>query len=164
LHEISHFLAALFLLVKVSDINLLPRKTEKGLRMGSVSIGKTDPIRRLIIGIAPAFVGIFTIVFGIAQLLEKNLIYDWRVLILTSYLLFVIGNTMFSSRKDMEGSYKVLIVVVIISSLLWIFEVKIPIYELISDMSVIFKRVSFLMIAPIFLDLIIINLLRLTEE
>src|SRR3989344_5460758 len=63
IHEISHFLAALFLLVPVGNLELIPKFKEEGggVDLGSVAIGKTDPIRRFLIGVAPFVFGLFII-------------------------------------------------------------------------------------------------------
>ena len=60
IHEISHFLAALFLLVPVGKLELIPRFKEEGggVDLGSVAIAKTDPVRRFLIGIAPVVFGL----------------------------------------------------------------------------------------------------------
>ena len=44
-HEAAHILAALFLLVPFGEVELLPQVQEDGIKMGSVGIAKTDPIR-----------------------------------------------------------------------------------------------------------------------
>src|SRR3989344_7337481 len=47
IHEISHFLTALFLFVPVGEVEFLPEiQGSDSLKMGSVAIGKTDPIRK----------------------------------------------------------------------------------------------------------------------
>ena len=41
-HELSHFLFALFLLVPVGEVDLVPTIEEGNVKLGSVAIGKTD--------------------------------------------------------------------------------------------------------------------------
>ena len=57
-HELSHAITAVILFVPVRKIELVPEKTDDGIRSGSVTIAHTDPIRRTLVGIAPMFVGI----------------------------------------------------------------------------------------------------------
>src|SRR3990172_2227398 len=73
IHEISHFLAALFLLVPVGELHLIPRFKEEGggMDLGSVAIAKTDPIRRFLIGVAPFMFGIL-IIFSLLYFVLMN--------------------------------------------------------------------------------------------
>lgn len=57
-HELSHLITAAILFVPVKSINLVPEKTDDGIRSGSVTIAPTDILRRTLVGIAPLFVGI----------------------------------------------------------------------------------------------------------
>ena len=60
-HELSHLIVAAVLLVPVKDFNLVPVKTDEGIRSGSVTIAKTDIVRKTLIGIAPLFAGILAL-------------------------------------------------------------------------------------------------------
>ncbi len=136
-HEISHFLTALFLLVPVGNIELLPEKIEGGLKMGSVPIGKTDPVRRALVGIAP-------VVFGLCIIFVTTTlsIPIWA----HAYIAFEVGNTMFSSKKDLEGSWILLLLIPLI------FILKI-------DWSIVQKVDVFLAI-PILVDGVLLILLK----
>src|ERR1035437_9168331 len=61
-HELSHLLVAAILLVPVGEVEFSPKKNGDGIKLGSVQIGKTDPIRRCLIGFAPIFMGIVLVV------------------------------------------------------------------------------------------------------
>lgn len=117
-HEMAHLLTAGMLFVPVGDISLMPEIKEEGVKLGHVEIQKTDPIRRSLIGFAPVFVGIAVLTGGIffanSNFFQKGLYPLWLIFVLV-YLVLVVGNTMFSSRKDLEGS---LAVVVIFSSII----------------------------------------------
>src|SRR3989344_4485833 len=110
IHELSHLLIAGVLLVPVGHMEFTPKKSQNGVKLGSIEIAKTDPIRRSIIGFAPVFVGLM-IVVSIVYIFTSNieLLKSQNIYILTGtifaicYLLFAISNTMFSSGKDMEG-------------------------------------------------------------
>lgn len=53
-HELSHWLAAKLLRVRVGPISIGPeRKRGKQIRFGSVQIGRTDAVRESLIGLAP---------------------------------------------------------------------------------------------------------------
>lgn len=106
-HEMAHLLTAGGLLVRVGEISLFPEIKEHGVKLGHVEIEKTDFIRRALIGFAPVFFGMGILVGGVS--LANNFYFQqgqypvWLVLVLF-YLVVVIGNTMFSSRKDLEGT------------------------------------------------------------
>lgn len=104
IHELSHFITAGVMLVHVGEIEFLPEIREDEVKLGSAQIGKTDPIRRGLIGLAPVLIGI-TLLVGIlfyffSHFQEFSSI-GWILLLI--YALFVLSNTMFSSKKDMEG-------------------------------------------------------------
>ena len=112
IHELSHALTAGILQVRVGDMEFSPVLHEDRLKMGSVRIAQTDPFRRFLIGVAPLVIGsgvltlilyYFTQWVSFETLLDstKNLI----IFILSLYSVFVITNTMFSSKKDMEGAF-----------------------------------------------------------
>lgn len=137
IHELSHFFMAAILLVPVGDIEFVPKLTGDGVKLGSVSIGKTDPVRRLFAGVAPVIVGI-AFVIGIAGLLASNVtiltieplqefINAWKVpvTIFLLYILFAISNTMFSSRKDLEGALELFILVIILFVALYFLGVRV---------------------------------------
>jgi hypothetical protein len=116
IHEISHFLTALFLLVPVGNLELIPQIGEGGVKLGSVEIGKCDFLRRFLIGIAPLVIGTVLIMISIEKL----------PLIVALYLVFQIGNTMFSSKRDLEGGKVLLLLITIVILILIILEVNLP--------------------------------------
>lgn len=114
-HEMAHLLTAGVLFVPVGDISLMPEIKEEGVKLGHVEIQKTDPIRRSLIGFAPVFVGIAVlsgmIFFANSLFFQKGEYPVWLILLLI-YLTLVIGNTMFSSKKDLEGTLGVVVIFV----------------------------------------------------
>lgn len=101
-HELAHLLFAGIMFVPVGEMNVIPEIEEKGVRLGNVQIGKTDPIRRAIVGVAPIIFGMVLILSALYFIQSQNQHIWWQI-ILVLYLVFEIGNTMFSSRKDLEG-------------------------------------------------------------
>ena len=112
IHELSHFLVASLLFVPVGDIEFMPQVTDGELKLGSVSIGKTDPIRRFLIGVAPIVFGL-SVVLGVCYFVQLNGVNELWTIAIAAYILFGVGNTMFSSKKDMEGGLVLLVVLVI---------------------------------------------------
>jgi hypothetical protein len=103
IHEISHLLIALVLFVPVGRISITPKILKKGVRLGSVTIAKTDPIRRFAVGFAPFIAGVITIIGSLYLVLSWNLITNWWAISLIVYINFEVSNTMFVSKKDLEG-------------------------------------------------------------
>ncbi|MBI2404828.1 hypothetical protein HYV22_01460 [Candidatus Gottesmanbacteria bacterium] len=115
-HELAHLFTAEVLGVHTGKLSLVPENLEEEeVQAGSVQIAKTDPFRRYVIGFAPLFVGITIIaaisyfirrpfavypelVEGQGDALQNALIYGTGY-----YLLFVISNSMFSSKEDLKG-------------------------------------------------------------
>ncbi len=110
IHELSHAISAGVMFVHVGNIELMPQITDKGtVKLGSVEISKPDAIRRSLIGVAPVIVGLTIIITSLYFLTSKYSLQDlpiwaWGLVI---YILFVVSNTMFSSKKDMEGVLEV---------------------------------------------------------
>lgn len=122
-HEMAHLLVAGVMLVPVGDISLMPEIREEGVKLGHVEIQKTDFFRRALIGFAPVFVGIGILVGGIAfansQFFSQGNYPIWLILTLF-YLVVVIGNTMFSSRKDLEGTLSFVVAFIAILGALYL--------------------------------------------
>src|SRR5690348_13575392 len=60
-HEMAHLLVANILLVPTGEVEFFPEIRGDEVKMGSVEIARTDPVRRFIIGAAPLFVGLFVL-------------------------------------------------------------------------------------------------------
>src|SRR3989344_2202516 len=120
IHELSHYFTAALLLVKVGEINLFPQMKENEVIFGSVQIAKTDPLRRFFIGVAPLLVGIGMITALLTYFDTITIIpFIWKQLLL-GYIVFEIGNTMFSSKKDMEGAIELFIALGVLVILFYI--------------------------------------------
>ena len=148
IHELSHFLMAKLMFVPVGKFTLMPKRYEKEVVLGSVSIAKVDIIRRLIIGAAPVIFGLLIIISTISFSISSEILKDWKAGFLISYLVFVVGNTMFSSKKDLEGAWKVGLTTIIIFTFFYIFGVRF----FINSQSIFFVRlVEILKLANIYL-------------
>ncbi|MCR4324448.1 MAG: hypothetical protein NUV69_02050 [Candidatus Curtissbacteria bacterium] len=103
IHEFSHAATAQILGVYVGEMNLTPKIGEKDIQLGSVQIAESDPFRHFLIGVAPLIVGLFLIILNITIYSRLGLTGFLPAAVLF-YILFQIGNTMFSSSRDMEGA------------------------------------------------------------
>lgn len=112
IHELSHFFVASLLFIPTGEIEFMPKVEGQSIKLGSVAIGRSDPIRRFLIGVAPVILGI--VVIYVVLSFAKSSAAPLSLNFLLFYSLFVIGNTMFSSRKDMEGALVLLISIFII--------------------------------------------------
>lgn len=170
-HELSHLLVAAILFVPVGNMEFAPKRHGNAVKLGSVEIAKTDPIRRSIIGFAPAFVGLL-IIIGIVYLFNVNLSFFQNqnpyafltIVLVLVYLLFAISNTMFSSQRDMEGTVEVLITFAIIFTGGYLLGFRLPpsfFANLLTKevLGVVQKSTTFLL-APIIIDLFIFGVMR----
>ncbi len=125
-HELSHWLMAEITFVKTGQIEFTPQIHGDKVKLGSVAIAKTDPIRRFFIGVAPILFGL-PIIFGLYVFLfpQGSLTFSWQLLLFFC-LLFEIGNTMYSSSKDMEGAIGFFIFTAILIILYFTFHLHLP--------------------------------------
>jgi hypothetical protein len=142
-HEVSHFVAATFLFVKVNKISFLPQKTPRGIALGHIQPAKQpDPFRDALIGVAPLiggsavlvpivalgfsfpmptyFLGAPHIVTELSALQTRIDLNSTRDLIVL-WLLFSVGNSIFPSPSDRRAWFLVGILTVILGGALWYF-------------------------------------------
>ena len=115
-HELSHWLAARLLGVRVGPISIGPRrKRGKQMRFGSVQIVRTDAVRESLIGLAPLISGTGLVLllarwgFGLLPTVSPNPA-EWPATLadclqapdawLWVYLIFAISNAMLPSASD----------------------------------------------------------------
>ena len=159
IHELSHFIVAAVLLVPVGNISVIPKIYDDEIRLGSVPIAKTDPLRRFLIGIAPFIVGIFILLYSLLLAINFNLLSDWRIILVIICLNFEIANTMFASKKDLEGAWIIFLIVfcsVIGVELIKInsgFDARILLPERIIDLLI---EANIYILIPLFIDLSIV--------
>ncbi len=175
IHELSHMLIAVILFVPVGSMEFAPKKNGKELKLGSVEIGRTDPVRRAIIGFAPVFVGLMLVV-GVVYLFISNIlffkdkdVYIFIALILgIVYLLFAISNTMFSSRADMEGTLEILITFLIIFAVAYILGFRLSldfIQNLFTKQIVnLLQKSTLFLSVPIVIDVVLLGAIKIFKR
>jgi hypothetical protein len=121
IHELSHFLMAEILQVKTHEIEFMPEVMGDEVKMGSIQIEKTDIVRRMLIGVAPIIIGsvfIFSILFYFFTAITVENAFSSIFLgiqsVLIMWMVFVTANTMFSSKKDVEGLFEFLLFAIFI--------------------------------------------------
>lgn len=175
LHELSHMIVAEVLLVKTHGMEFVPVLRDGSLKMGSVLLEKSDILRSLLIGVAPLIVG-SSVLAGSLWYLSRIFSYQdvFRSpfsLVLTfiiGVLVFIISNTMFSSKKDIEGLFEFAIVASILVGGLYFAGIRI--HEIILPLMLkegVLKAVggiSFFLLVPVFINTFIVLLSFLTRK
>jgi hypothetical protein len=127
IHEISHFVIASILRVPTGELSVIPT-VEKGkqVRAGKLSLGKSDPFRLSLIGLAPIFIGLILI-----YLIGKFFLSAFSPFLLFAiyYLLFTISITMFSSKKDLVSLWITLPVTFLLLTSLYLIGVRLFLEE-----------------------------------
>ena len=162
-HEMSHFFVALFLLVPVGSVDLFPRVDEHTVRLGSVQVAQTDFIRRALVGFAPVFFGL-TIIISLLSFVATSLLTTPLAYALVAYVVFEIANTMFLSRRDLAGSWKILVFILIITTLAYFLGIRVNI-EIFTqlftpEVTAILHKMSIFVGIPVIIDFVFIVLFR----
>lgn len=167
IHELAHALSAGVMMVHVGAITVFPQIQEDHVKLGSVEIAKTDPIRRSLIGVAPVLVGLGLIIGTLYYLTFKTSlselpIWGWLVLF---YLILVISNTMFSSKKDLEGTLGMLFILIAFILAFYITGFTLP-FTLLGQLFTekvldTFLKINLILLVPIVIDLLIFLMVKL---
>lgn len=166
IHELSHYLVAILLQVPIGAMHLFPKETETGIKLGSVEIAKTDPFRRMLIGLGPFIFGSFLLV-GIFFYGATNSLFDNSLFIaIAGYLVFEIGNTMFSSKKDLEGAIETCLAITVLLIIFYILGFRLPALNpnlIFSNTLVeqIFQKAVIYMLPALGIDIVLILILLL---
>lgn len=168
IHELAHLLVAGVLLIPVGELSVLPEVEGESVKLGSVQIGQSDPIRMSLVGIAPVIFGVGIILIILSFL---NFTVWWQAF-LGLYLIFEIGNSMFSSKRDLEGVLGFLVAILVVGGgVLGVLYFLRPfliqniwIYLNSTDLTGVsdfFKQAAIYLGVPLSLDLTIISLTKL---
>jgi len=166
IHELSHMLMAGLLFVPVGQVDLWPKLEGQHIKMGSVTVGNTDIIRRFLIGAAPFLLGTSLLLGLLFYAAQNNLLVNTLYIFLMAYVSFEIGNTMFSSKKDMEGALELLATIILLGIIIYFLGVRIPnfnpgtIFEN-KIISQVFHQGSLYLLIPLGLDVLILFLLKI---
>lgn len=167
-HELSHLLVANMLFVHTGEVEFFPQIQRDHVKLGSVAIAKTDPLRRFAIGVAPLVVGL-GIIFSLFWLFPSvvTAFSFWTVLFY--YGIFEIGNTMFSSRKDLEGAIGLLILLLFLAGGFYLLGLRISavqITSLLENQALItfFANMAQFLMKIVFLDAIVVTVLAILQE
>ena len=85
-------------------------------------------------------------------------------MLITGYLIFAIGNTMFASKKDLEGALELFILVAIIFGLGYLLEIRLPLLDervvLSKELIRAFKTSDLFLIIPLTVDSLIVIIFK----
>lgn len=164
IHEFSHAITAGVLMVHVGDVVLTPETNGEHITLGKAEVGKTDPFRQLLIGVAPVFWGLAIIISSLWFFTLQGEALLWQ-LVLLLYLVFVIANTMFASKKDMEGSLIVFFILATVLFSFYLLKINQPFLFMESLMTPEFagfmKKVDMFLGVPLGVDLLIYTLAQI---
>lgn len=124
-HEFSHFFAAIVLFLNVRGIEIFPKFEKDQIKLGTVLYEKKDPIRGVLVGIAPFF-GALLVFFVISyfNLFPSN---NLGLNIALFYLIFTISSVMFSSKQDLVDLIYLIPFILIFFLVVYLFDIKINI-------------------------------------
>lgn len=164
IHELSHWLMAKILFVRTGKISLFPQLQGSTIRMGTAEVEKVDRFRQLLIGLAPFIIGMIILFYSFYFSLPKLSSFNYWMIGLFVYLLFVITNSMFSSKKDLEGATFFVIICAVIVGILFLidkqFLQQIQAALLLVPTNYLLLATDYLLI-PLVLDIIVVGVLRL---
>jgi len=157
IHELSHYLMAKILFVPVYGFSLRPKIFGNELRLGHVEVAKSDFVRRFLVGIAPILFGVTILIGSVYLLFMFNKTHELLFIFGEGFLVFEVANTMFMSKKDMEGSWKVWIILSLIVVILYFLGLQVePIVNLLQSNNDYFIHISEYLAIPITLDLFLV--------
>ena len=183
IHELSHLLIAELLRVRTGELGFIPKikgdsALQNEVKLGSLKMAKTDPLRHSLIGLAPIIVGItiisFISHFYLFPLVQKtlslplrpfnyqSLITNYCLLFTLCYLLFIISNTMFSSKKDLETILFPIIIIAVLGGTFWLGDFQISLSEkIISFIANLLKTLDLALLGTIVIDLGFLGIIKL---
>jgi len=163
LHELAHAIMAGLLRVPVGEMEFLPKIHEDKVKLGSVQIGHTDPLRRFMIGAAPFFFGTLILLGILFYTVQNHFFGNYFLIVFVGYLAFEIGNTMFSSNKDMEGALELFGTIIVLLIVFYFLGIRLPAINpsiilgkpLVQE---VFRQGSLFILVPLAIDTVVILL------
>ncbi len=139
IHEFAHAAVAQTLGVYVGEVNLMPKVEGDQIKLGTVQIAETDPFRRFLIGAAPLVVGITLLFLALAIFQRFGIDSAWWGVAIFYYFVFQVGNSMFSSKRDMEGAIELGIALLIVAGILYLVGLRFPVKDLLENLATTFS-------------------------
>lgn len=168
IHEIAHYFMARILFIRAYSIEFFPKLDHHTVKLGSVIMEKPDFFRGFFIGIAPFLIGVTAILSILFLIVNGNYWQNYLLLFFAGYAVFEISNTMFSSKKDMEGAIEFIFLLLFLSLIIFFFQLNTSLIHfdfLFSNplLNKTFQQGSLLLVFPFSLDLLVICMLKLLK-
>ncbi len=164
IHEISHFFAAVILLLRVRSVSILPEWKGNYLKLGSVVYEKKDIFRSILVGISPLFGGLAFFWFLAAfKIFPQN---SLGINILLGYLIFSVASNMFSSAKDLQDLIFIIPFGLIAAAIIYIFNIRVELVFTASfwqNIINIFQKINNYLLISLGLNLGLLFFLKITR-
>lgn len=178
IHELAHFLAATLLRVPTGEFSFMPEIRENNeVKIGSLEIAKTGPLRFALIGLAPIILGLVAIssidrflLFPVLQTTFSHplkpfyyqfFLKQFLLLFLICYLLFAVCNTMFSSKKDLETILFPILLIGLIGGALYLAGIRWSLTAQTSQLIAnLFKNLDLVLLGVIVLDSVALLIIK----
>ncbi len=165
IHEVSHLLMSLLMFVRFGRLELIPEIQKEGVKLGSLPIQKVDLFRRTLIGAAPFLFGVIVILTSV-NVVFKNAFHNPFANLILIYIIFVVGNTMFSSKKDLEGSRTLVLSVIVIFASLYILGLRLPPIRIETlftpEITSLLEKACLYLLPPLAIDVILLAFLAVS--
>lgn len=122
IHELSHFITATILFLRVVDVQIFPKWDNYSVKLGSVVYEKKDAVRGVIVGISPLFFGsLILVLIRVLRLFPHESIFINSLMV---YLIFIISSTMFSSKQDLQDFVFIIPLFFIVGIIFYVFDIR----------------------------------------
>ncbi len=162
LHESAHLLAALFLVLKVREVNIFPQWKSGQIKLGSVIYEKKDSLRSILVGIAPMFFALFFFWLLTNFKIFPSINFCLNAFFL--YLIFTVSSTMFSSQKDLQDLIFAVPLVIIMGGIVYVFNFRIEVIfnnKIIVDNLIVFlKTINFYLLISLVINIFLVFIFK----
>lgn len=158
LHEMTHFFAAIVLMLNVHEVKIFPEFEKNYIKLGKVLYEKKDIVRGILVGVAPVFGGLlFFLWFSVFKIFpQQNMIIN----ILLAYIIFSVSSTMFSSKQDLIDLLYIIPLGFIAGAIIYIFNIRIDLLfkndQLMVGMIEVMKRINFYILISIGIHVVLL--------
>ena len=113
-HELAHFLVALVLAAKPSFPSLVPRRSEYGWRLGSVTF-RAGPLRSVPIALAPIALLPLALVYGVTLMAPAG----WPLTAFHAWIMAALLSACLPSRADFRIAIPALLLAALATAIAW---------------------------------------------
>jgi hypothetical protein len=139
-------------------MSLFPSVNGQEVKLGEVKFDRRDPIRGILVGIAPLFFGVLFIfgVFYFKIYPSQNI---WMN-VLISYILFSVSSNMFSSPQDLKETVLAIPFALLIAAGFYLLDIKVNL----SILDAIMKEANYYLLFVLVINISLFFLMRLLNS